>query len=358
MGTRHGSATVTLPSDTEILITREFEAPQELVWRAMTQPEHLLRWWGPHWCPMVTCDVDLRPGGAWRYVCKDAEGNELGWHGTYLDIDAPTRIVSTEVFEGFPDAESTNTMTLVQDGPVTRLQTIVRHKTQEFRDGHIDSGMEGGMQDTFNRLDDMLLDTPANADSGAIADTTAERFRRVAATFTARVNAVTADQWQLPAPCDGWTARDVVAHLVEWVPAVIGRSGITFASSTSIDVDPAAAWQQLAATLQSALDDPLIATREFDAGPPGQLTVENAIGMLVMGDVLIHTWDLARATGQDERIDAALASEMLVGMQPIDDMLRGSGHYGPKVDVPADADDQTKLIAFTGRNPLPPVADL
>ena len=335
---------MTLPSDTEILITREFEAPRDVVWAAMTEPEHLLRWWGPHWCPLVNCDIDLRPGGAWRYVCKDIDGNELTWHGTYLDIVVPQRIVSTEVFEGFPDAESTNTMTLVQVGTVTRLQTIVRHTTREFRDGHVDSGMEGGMQDTFDRLDDLL----------AAPDTTSERFRRVAAAFTARVNAVTADQWQLPAPCDGWTARDVVAHLVEWVPAVIGRSGLTFAPTPPVDDDPAVAWQQLAATLQSALDDPLVAAREFDAGPPGQLTIENAIGMLVMGDVFIHTWDLARATGQDERIDQAIASEMLAGMQPIDDMLRASGHYGPKVEVPADADDQTKLIAFTGRNPLRP----
>ena len=135
------------------------------------------------------------------------------------------------------------------------------------------------------------------------------------------------------------------------MPAVIGRSGLTLAAGPSVHADPAGAWIQLADALQAALDDPAVASREFDAGPPGQLTVERAIGMLVLGDVLIHTWDLARATGQDERLDARIASEMLVGMQPIDDMLRSSGHYGPKVNVPDDADDQTKLIAFTGRNP-------
>ena len=344
MDTRHGSATVTLPSPTEILITRDFDAPRELVWQALTNPAHLLRWWGPHSCPLVVCDIDLQVGGSWRYVCNDINGNALVWRGTYHEVVAPERIVSTEVFEGFPDAESINTMTLHQIGSTTRLQTIVRHQTQEFRDGHVQSGMEGGMQETFNRLDDLL----------AGIDSSAERFRRVAAAFTARAAAVSGDGWLLAAPCEGWIALDIVRHLVEWVPAVIGQSGLIFASDISVDSDPVGAWTQVADTLQAALDDPTVAAREFDAGPPGRVTVEFAIGMMVLGDVLIHTWDIARATGQNEHIDTAIASEMLVGMQSIDDMLRASGQYGPKIAVPTDADDQTKLIAFTGRNPFGP----
>ena len=85
MATRHGSATVELPSDTEILITRSFEAPRSLVWELLTTPRHLLRWWGPGHCPLVACEVDLRPGGTWRYVCRmvggEADGEELAWHG-------------------------------------------------------------------------------------------------------------------------------------------------------------------------------------------------------------------------------------------------------------------------------------
>ena len=99
MATRPGSATVTLPSDTEILITRTFEAPRALVWDCLTTPRHLLRWWGPSWCPMVACEVDLQVGGRWRYVCRDADGNELGWHGEYREISPEERIVTTEVFE-------------------------------------------------------------------------------------------------------------------------------------------------------------------------------------------------------------------------------------------------------------------
>ena len=133
---------------------------------------------------------------------------------------------------------------------------------------------------------------------------------------------------------------------------MIGRSGIEFPAGPSVDVDPYGAWVNLADTLQAALDDPEVAERKFDVGPPGQMTVEDAIGMIVTGDVLIHTWDLATATGLDDHLDPIIVPQMLVGMQPMDDMLRQSGHYGPKVAVPDDADDQTKLLAFTGRNPL------
>lgn len=341
MTTRHGSAVVTLPSDREILITRTFDAPAALVWDAITQPRHLLRWWGPDWCPLVACDIDLRVGGAWRYLCRDMDGNELGWHGEYREIDPAERIVTTEVFEGFPEAESVNTMTLAEHDGVTTLRTLVVHSTTEYRDGHIASGMERGMQVTFDRLDD-LLDA---------AGTTAERFRRVAGRFTDRADEVPADGWSNPAPCEGWTARDVVEHLVTWVPGFFSSADLAFTDGPDVATDPAGAWRHLATQLQAFLDDPDIAAREFDGGPAGTQTVESAIGMIVLGDVVVHTWDLARATGLDETLDADIVTEMLIGMQPLDDVLRQSGHYGPRVVVPDDADDQTKLIAFTGRTP-------
>ena len=341
MATRYGSAEVTLPSDREILITRTFEAPVHVVWEAITQPRHLLRWWGPDWCPLVACDVDLRVGGSWRYVSRDVDGNELGWHGTYREIEPSRRIVTTEVFEGFPDAESVNTMTLSDEASTTTLRTLVRHATREFRDGHIASGMEGGMQVAFNRLDDLL----------AASDTPSERFRRVAGRFSDRADQVPVDAWDNPSPCEGWTARDIVRHLIEWIPDFLTRAEVNITAGPTVDVDPAGAWAHLAESIQGLLDDPETAAREFDAGPPGRQTIESAVGMIMVGDIVIHTWDLARATGLDESLDTAIASEMLAGMQPIDEMLRQSGHYGPRVSVPDDADDQIKLIAFTGRTP-------
>ena len=341
MATRHGTAEVTLPSDREILITRRFEAPARLVWEALTMPRHLLRWWGPNWCPLVQCEVDLRVGGSWRYVCRDNDGNELGWHGTYREIEPAQRIVSTEVFEGFPDAESVNTMTLTEDDTLTTLRTVVLHSSREHRDGHIASGMEAGMQETFDRLETLL---------GSF-DSAAERFRRVAGRFTDRVAEVPADAWDRPAPCEGWVARDVVRHMVEWMPAFMASGGVDLPTGPSVDEDPVSAWTTLADGVQAVLDDPSASAAEFDVPPVGKQTVEQAIDSFLMGDVLVHTWDLARATGLDESLDQGIVSEMLAGMLPLDDVLRTSGHYGPRVDVADDADEQTKLIAFTGRTP-------
>ncbi len=357
MATRHGSATVELPSDTEILITRSFEAPRSLVWELLTTPRHLLRWWGPRYCPLVACEVDLRPGGSWRYVCRmaggEAEGQELAWHGEYRAIEAPARIVSTEVFEGFPDAESLNTMTLTEADGVTTLTTLVQHSSKANRDGHVDSGMEGGMQQTFDRLDDLA----------AVADAPAERFRRVAGAFGDLVHTVPAGAWGAPAPCEGWVARDVVVHLLSWVPSVLGRSGLDLPAppdEAAGDETLAPAWDAFAGALQGALDDAEVAVRTFDAGPPGEMTVEAAIDMLVTGDVLVHTWDLAAALGRTDEVhlDGVVSREMLVGMQPLDEMLRSSGHYGPKVEVGDDASTQDALVAFTGRDPRwrPPAA--
>ncbi len=193
------------------------------------------------------------------------------------------------------------------------------------------------MQESFDRTDG--------------ADTAAARYLRVAGRFDARVHEVPDDRWDSPAPCDGWVARDVVAHLCTWVPSVLGRSGIELSAGPAADVDPVGAWEALHVSLSAALADPAVAAEELDAGPPGTLTVERAVDMLVTPDVLVHTWDLARATGLDEQLDAELAAEYLAGMEPIDEMLRSSGHYGPRVQVGEDADVQTRLIAFTGRQP-------
>jgi len=341
MTTRHQTATVTLPSDTEILITRRFEAPRELVWDALTTPRHLLRWWGPSWCPLVACEVDLRPGGAWRYVCRDEEGNELEWYGTYREVVAPERIVSTETFGGHPEATSVNTMTLAEHDGVTTLQTLVEHSSREYRDGHVASGMERGMQETFDRLDTLL----------AAADTPAERYRRVAGRFTDRVVEMPPDAWDRPSPCEGWVGRDVVRHLVEWVPAVIGRPGLHVPAFPSADDDPVGAWRTLDTWLQGLLDDAEQAAVAFDAGPPGEMTVERAVDMLVTSDVLVHTWDLARTGGLDESLDERMCHELLAGMAAMDELLRASGHYGSKVEVDDDADVVTRLVAFTGRRP-------
>jgi uncharacterized protein YndB with AHSA1/START domain len=161
---RHGSAVVTLPTDTSILITRQFDAPAAAIFEAFTTPELVKRWWGFDTSVWEVCEIDLRVGGAWRYVIKEGD-MEVGFHGVYREIDAPHRLVSTEAFEGLaamgitddPDeAASVNTMTLEEVDGVTTMSTLVEHVTKEHRDGHIASGMEGGMQVSMDRLEDIV----------------------------------------------------------------------------------------------------------------------------------------------------------------------------------------------------------
>jgi uncharacterized protein YndB with AHSA1/START domain len=155
---RHGSATVTLPSDREILITRQFDAPANLVFKAFTTPELVRRWWGFDTSEWLVCDIDLREGGSWRYVTREAGGFEVAFHGEYRTIEAPHRIVSTEVFEGVPDAAALNTSVFEEGAGVTTMTITVVHDSQEHRDGHIASGMEGGMQISMNRLEDLVVE--------------------------------------------------------------------------------------------------------------------------------------------------------------------------------------------------------
>jgi uncharacterized protein (TIGR03086 family) len=179
----------------------------------------------------------------------------------------------------------------------------------------------------------------------------AQRFAKVADTFGETVRAVPDDAWDRPAPCEGWVARDVVGHLVEWVPGFfVSFAELDLGPMPSVDDDPVAAWAALDAATRAALADPEIATREFDM-PAGHHTVESAVSTFYTPDVLVHTWDLARATGLDERLDPDEVHALFVAMEPMDEMLRGSGQFGARVPVPDDADEQTKLIAFTGRQP-------
>ncbi|MGI8810556.1 MAG: TIGR03086 family metal-binding protein [Acidimicrobiales bacterium] len=177
------------------------------------------------------------------------------------------------------------------------------------------------------------------------------RYRKIAGQFTERVKSVPEGAWDNPAPCEGWVARDVVRHLVEWIPGFFeSKAGIALPKATTVDEDPVAAWQALSDGLQALLDDPEVTSREVEM-PMGRFTVEQAVDMICTGDVLLHTWDLARATGLDETLDPEEVHRMYEGMEPLDELLRGSGHYGPRVEVPDDADEQTKLIAFIGRRP-------
>lgn len=178
-----------------------------------------------------------------------------------------------------------------------------------------------------------------------------DRYRKIAAEFTRRVESVKPGDWGKPAPCEGWVARDVVRHLVEWGPPMLfDRWDIERPEVPSVDEDPVAAWRSVDQAIQRALDDPAIATSERET-QMGTNTLEKVADMIWTNDVLIHTWDLARATGQDATLDSEAVSRMYAGMEPMEEAIRNSGHFGARVEVPDDADPQSKLLAFTGRDP-------
>lgn len=178
----------------------------------------------------------------------------------------------------------------------------------------------------------------------------AARHRAVTAGFTSRVESAT--DWDAPAPVEGWRARDVVAHLTEWFPAFLhSGTGVVLERGPSPAEDPVAAWTVHSAAVQRLLDGP-DATTAFRHPMVGEMPLPVAVDRFYTTDVFLHTWDLARATGQDEQLDVQTCAQLLESMQPIEELLRSSGQYGPVVPVPADADVQTRLLAFIGRDPL------
>ena len=184
----------------------------------------------------------------------------------------------------------------------------------------------------------------------ALSDQPAERHREIGRGFTDRVRG--ARSWDAPSPVAGWTARDVVRHLVEWLPPFLADgSSVRLPALASVDDDPVEAWQAHVDAVQALLDAPATAGLTLSNRYIGQLPLDRAIDQFYTTDVFMHTWDLARATGQDDRLDPEFCAQLLAGMEPMEAIIRSSGQYGPRVPVKDDADTQDKLLAFIGRDP-------
>jgi uncharacterized protein YndB with AHSA1/START domain len=152
-------AVVTLPSDTQVQILREFDAPKRLVYKAWTTPELIKRWWSAKRGTVTTADVDLRVGGTWRWVMMTDRGFEVAFHGVYREIVPNERLVYTEVFEGIPNADeagAVTSMTFSETDGRTTLTILVDHKLKAHRDMHVNSGMEAGLQDALDLLEDAV----------------------------------------------------------------------------------------------------------------------------------------------------------------------------------------------------------
>jgi uncharacterized protein YndB with AHSA1/START domain len=156
--THSGKAEVTLPADDQIKVVREFDAPANLVYRAVTEPELVKRWWGAQRGAMTVAEIDLRVGGKWRYVMDASNGQEVGFHGEFREIVPNQRIVQTEAYEGIPDPDESanvNTMTLVEADGRTTMEVLIQCVNKESRDMQIASGMEEGMQESYDDLEDV-----------------------------------------------------------------------------------------------------------------------------------------------------------------------------------------------------------
>ena len=181
----------------------------------------------------------------------------------------------------------------------------------------------------------------------ALPEAAAERHAVVAAEFTRLTDGTT--DWDAPAPVDGWTARDVVDHLIVWFPGFLAAGGVELPAGPSTADDPVGAWRHHADAVQALLADR--GEEEFTHPHVGTHPLARAVDRFYVSDVSLHSWDLARAGGQVARLDQDFAAEMLAGMAQMEDVLRGSGQYGPAVTVAPDAPVVDRLMGFIGRDP-------
>jgi uncharacterized protein (TIGR03086 family) len=176
----------------------------------------------------------------------------------------------------------------------------------------------------------------------------ADRYRRLAAAVTDTVAAVPADGWEAPSPCEGWSARDVVGHLVDTQGLFLGFIDGSVPDGPGVDDDPLGAWTNASGAVQAALDDPVRATQTYD-GFFGTTTFEAAVDRFLVFDLIVHRWDLAKATGGDETVCDEDAELVIAGAAGFGEALHSEGVCGPEVPVPAGADLQTRMLAIVGR---------
>lgn len=177
-----------------------------------------------------------------------------------------------------------------------------------------------------------------------------DRYRSLAAEFTRRVEAVPADRWDDPSPCAGWSARDVLRHVIDNQRTMPGYAGLSVTFEESVDEDPTTAWAEARDATQALLDDPHRAGLEYD-GYFGRTTLQQTIDGFLNFDLLIHGWDIARATGQDETLPAHEVQRVHQDALTYGDSLRLDGVCGPAVEVPDTASEQDRMLALLGRTP-------
>jgi uncharacterized protein (TIGR03086 family) len=175
-----------------------------------------------------------------------------------------------------------------------------------------------------------------------------DTYRQVSGGFDAAVQATSTDRWGAQSPCEEWKARDVVAHVVAGHRSVIAGARGGESKPLGADEDPKQAWADVHRTMEEITGDQAVLAKEID-GPTGKMPVGQIIGQFVTMDLLVHTWDLARAVGADERLDEDAVRHSYEVLKPMDDMIRQPKVFGPKLDPPPGADVQTEFLYFLGR---------
>lgn len=183
-------------------------------------------------------------------------------------------------------------------------------------------------------------------------ETIHDTWVRVTDAFADVARSVPVERWEAPAPPEGWTTRDVVRHLLEWVPAFLASgSSVTIGAGASVDQDPVKAWTGFADQVAAVLADPRVHQEQFSHPRAGEHPLDEAIETFVLGDVVMHTWDLAKGAGLEVVLDPAVVHSLVEGLRPMGDFLEKSGQYGPVIGVPAEASEQDELIGLIGRDP-------
>lgn len=323
-----------------IEIIREFDAAPERVFRAHIDPELYRQWVGPRSLTTRILKWQGHTGGAWAFA-NDRDGEEIAsFFGSFHEVRPNERIVWTFTYEGQPDSVALETLTFEnREGGGTLLRVLSVMSDFTSRDGMLSSGMDVGVKEGYDKLDELL-----GHSSGP-----AQQHMQDAAGFTTLVLSASPEDWSRPSPVPGWAAIDVVRHLIEWSRGFLaGGAGVEL-QTLDVEADPAAAWTQHVADIQAILDDP--AGRILSNPHTGDMPVDKAIEMFYTADVWMHSWDLAKALGQEPDLGQERCAAALEAMRPMEQMLRDSGQYGPAVPVADDASPQDKLMAFIGRDP-------
>jgi uncharacterized protein (TIGR03086 family) len=177
-----------------------------------------------------------------------------------------------------------------------------------------------------------------------------ERYDRLADAFAGKIDAVPDDRWDAPTPCPDWTVRDLVGHVVTTQGMILGLVGRDLGDVPSATDDPAAAWAAARAVVWRDLEDPSVANTEFEGGLMGKMTFETAVDRFLNFDLVVHGWDLARGAGLDERIDPGELAHASNTSEGFGDAMRGPKAFGPELELPPNADEQQRFLAFVGRS--------